>query len=64
MILLVEETAIGAKLALAHGGTGVKVGPGEIKTPLASPPTEKLFLGTTYVTCFCNILKLQVRKIL
>ena len=35
MNLLMEETAIGAKLALAHGGTGVKVGPGEIKTPLA-----------------------------
>ena len=37
MNLLMEETAIGAKLALAHGGTGVKVGPGEIKTPSASP---------------------------
>ena len=41
-----------AKVGLAHGGPGGKVGPGEIKIPLQrrnSPPSEKLFLRATCV---------------
>ena len=57
-----------AKVGLAHGGTGVKVGPGEIKTPLgwtrlASHWEIVSWHNLCHLLSYCHILKFQLRKI-